>query len=53
MEIHQLRHMLAAAEHTSYAQAAKSCFTSRQNIAHSIKALESELGIVLFERRGN
>lgn len=53
MEIHQLRHMLAAAEHSSYAQAAKRCFTSRQNIAHSVKALENELGIVLFERRGN
>lgn len=53
MEIHQLRHLLAAAENSSYAQAAKRCFTSRQNIAHSVKALEGELGIVLFERRGN
>lgn len=53
MEIHQLRHVLAAAESSSYAQAAKRCFTSRQNIAHSVKAVENELGVVLFERRGN
>lgn len=53
MEVQQLRHLQAAANSTSYAQAAKKCFTSRQNIAHSIKALESELGVVLFFRKGN
>lgn len=53
MEIQQLRHMLAAAEQSSYAQAAKRCFTSRQNVAHSVKVLEQELGVTLFERKGN
>jgi DNA-binding transcriptional LysR family regulator len=53
MEIQQLRHMLAAAYAFSYAQAAKECFTSRQNIAHSVKALENELNVTLFEREGN
>lgn len=53
MEIQQLRHLLAAAEHSSYAQAAKRCFTSRQNVAHSVKMIERELGVSLFERRGN
>lgn len=53
MEIQQLRHLLAAANSASYAQAAKRCFTSRQNIAHSVKAVEAELGVVLFERQGN
>ncbi len=53
MEIQQLRHLLAAASSTSYAQAAKKCFTSRQNVAHSVKAIESELGVSLFERQGN
>lgn len=53
MEIQQMRHVLAAAGSSSYAQAAKKCFTSRQNIAHSVKAVESELGIDLFERQGN
>ncbi len=53
MEIQQLRHMQAAARHSSYARAATECFTSRQNIAHSVKALEAELGVSLFERKGN
>lgn len=53
MEIQQLRHMQSAARHSSYARAAAECFTSRQNVAHSVKALESELGIELFERKGN
>lgn len=53
MEIQQLRHMQAAARHSSYAKAGNECFTSRQNIAHSVKALEAELGVSLFERKGN
>lgn len=53
MEIQQLRHLRAAANSSSYAQAAKKCFTSRQNVAHSIKALEGELGVLLFARKGN
>ncbi len=53
MEIQQLRFMQAAARHSSYARAAEACFTSRQNVAHSVKALESELGVELFERKGN
>ena len=53
MEIQQLRYFLSAANSSSFSQAAKRCFTSRQNIAHSVGALERELGAVLFERRGN
>lgn len=53
VEIQQLRHMQAAARHSSYARAATECFTSRQNIAHSVKSLEAELGVSLFERKGN
>lgn len=53
MKVQQLRHLVAVADSVSYAQAAKACFTSRQNIAHSIKELETELGVALFERRGN
>lgn len=53
MEIQQLRHLLAAAENSSYAQAAKKCFTSRQNVAHSVKAIENELDVTLFEHKGN
>ena len=53
MEVQQLRHLLAASSSTSFARAAAKCFTSRQNIAHSVKAIEAELGVPLFERRGN
>lgn len=53
MEIQQLRHLVAASEALSYSQAAKICFTSRQNVAHSIKSLENELGITLFVREGS
>ena len=42
MELKQLRHVQSAARHSSYARAAAECFTSRQNIAHSVKMLESE-----------
>ena len=53
MKIQQLRHIVAAADSASYAQAAKLCFTSRQNIAHSVREVEGELGVALFERKGN
>lgn len=53
MEIQHLRHLVVASESTSFAKAAKRCFTSRQNIAHSIKVMENKLGTLLFERKGN
>lgn len=53
MKVQQLRHLIAVADSVSYAQAARRCFTSRQNIVHSIREIESELNVVLFERKGN
>lgn len=53
VEIQQLRYLVAAADASSYAQAAKTCFTSRQNVAHAVKSIEGELGISIFERQGN
>lgn len=53
MEVNQLRHFLAASESLNFAQTARDCFTTRQNIAHSIRLLEQELGCKLFERTGN
>ena len=53
IQLQQLRHLHAAANSASYAQAAKKGFTSRQNIAHSVRAIEAELGVTLFERKGN
>lgn len=53
MKVQQMRHLIAASDSTSYAQAAKKCFTSRQNIVHSIRSIEAELNTTLFERKGN
>lgn len=53
MEVQHLRHLLAAATSQNYVQAANVCFTSRQNIAHSIKLIEKELNVTLFVRHGN
>lgn len=53
MEIQQLRYALAVLETGSFAQAAKRCYTSRQNISHAIKAVEAELGVDIFVRDGN
>ena len=53
MEIQQLRHVLAAAQASNYSQAAKKCFTSRQNIAHSVKVIENELDVTMFTREGS
>ncbi|MCI8467920.1 MAG: LysR family transcriptional regulator [Eggerthellaceae bacterium] len=53
MEIQQLRYFLAVATCGSYTRAATQCFTTRQNVAHSIENLERECGMVLFERKGN
>ena len=53
MEIQQLRHVLAAAQASNYSQAAKKCFTSRQNIAHSVKVIENELDVTMFNREGS
>lgn len=53
MEIQQLRYFLAAANCSNFSRAAEQCFTSRQNIAHSINTLERELNIALFKRKGN
>lgn len=53
MEIQHLRHLVAASESPSFAKAARKCFTSRQNVAHSVKTIENRLGVTLFERKGN
>ena len=53
LKIQQMRHLVAAADSSSFAQAAKKCFTSRQNIVHSIRELENELDTTLFDRENN
>lgn len=48
----QLRHFVAVADIGSYAQAAASLFLTQPALTRSIKALEQELGSLLFDRLG-
>ena len=50
METQQLEFVLAAMKADSFAQAARKCYTTRQNVSHAVKATEREFGIVLFRR---
>ena len=52
MEMQQLEFVLAVMKTGSFTQAAKRCFTSRQNIAHAVKSAEREFGVELFWREG-
>lgn len=52
METQQLEFVLAVMKTGSFTQAAKRCFTSRQNIAHAVKSVEREFGVELFWREG-
>lgn len=53
MEIQQLRHFLAAAEHHNLLRAADDSFITQSGLSRSIKSLETKLGVPLFERRPN
>ena len=53
MEFLQLTYFCAAAETESFAEAAKKCGVPAASISHSIKRLETELGVSLFNRRAN
>lgn len=48
MNIAQLEYFLAACRTLNYTRAAEQCFTSRQNLTHSIRDLEKELGATLL-----
>lgn len=48
--IRQLEYLLAIAKHNSFHKAAKACFVSQPTLSTQIKILESNLGIILFER---
>lgn len=49
--LRQLQFFVAAAEHGSVSGAAKALAISQSSVTEAIKALEADLGIVLFERR--
>jgi DNA-binding transcriptional LysR family regulator len=52
MEIQQMRSFLAVASGGGYSRAAETVHRTQPAVTASVKALERELGIALFERRG-
>ncbi len=53
MTIQQCKYVLKIADTGSFSQAAKQLFISQASLSMSIKALEKELNIKIFERSGN
>lgn len=51
MEMQQLRHFIAVAQHGSIGAAAEALNLSQPGLSRSIRALEDALGTALFERR--
>lgn len=52
MTLVQLRHLLALAESGSFSQSAERLFITQPALSRSIRALEDELGLRLFDRIG-
>jgi LysR family hydrogen peroxide-inducible transcriptional activator len=50
MQLHQLRYVLAVAEHESFSKAAEALFLSQPSLSVQVSKLENELGVELFER---
>ncbi|NMA06154.1 MAG: LysR family transcriptional regulator [Ruminococcaceae bacterium] len=53
MLLKELRYVLAVHEHNSFTKAANSLFISQPALSKYIKGLENDMGIKLFEKRGN
>ena len=53
MEIAQVRYFLALYEERNFTRAARRCGVAQPSLTRAIKALETELGGPLFERRPN
>lgn len=52
MNLSQLRHLIALAEHQSFRKAADALFLTQPALSRSIQALEDELGVTLIDRIG-
>lgn len=50
MEIRQLQYLTESVRRKSFSQAAKVLYTTQPNISKSIRKLEDELGVELFQR---
>ncbi len=48
--IKQLRYICAVAEHKHFSKAAEACFVTQSTLSAAIQELESQLGVVIFER---
>ncbi len=53
MTLTELRYVIAVARERHFGKAAEACFVSQPTLSVSVKKLESELGVVIFERGGS
>lgn len=53
MDFHQLEYVIAIAEEKSISKAAKKLYISQPSLSQYIIRLESSLGLMLFDRKGN
>ncbi|MEY2682389.1 MAG: hypothetical protein RIQ66_950 [Pseudomonadota bacterium] len=53
MTLTELRYIIAVARERHFGRAAEACFVSQPTLSVSIKKLESELGVIIFERGGS
>lgn len=52
MELHQVQHLIAVIDHGGFSRAAHATGISQPSMSQSIRRLELEVGVVLFERVG-
>lgn len=50
--LHRLRIFWTVAQHRSYTQAARQLAVAQPALSHQVRALETNLGVTLFQRRG-
>ncbi len=53
MTLNELRYIVALSRERHFGRAAAACFISQPSLSIAVKKLEEELGVALFERRGN